>query len=372
MVTKTATPRKTNKIGKFLPETFFANNKAPTERISKSIGPNWFLKTEGTPRLFSPIFFANQSTGIIKVFIGQMYPQKNRPKKTAPTTVAPNNANHTFIFPMRINPKNKIKNAIRIKVVMVFFIFFSPAIYLISGYPYNKIIGVTYVTQGGNVLYNPTRDDHPLLNTIPEEFYKAFLNRGEILQRTFQREQILHFEEEICAGLEIVLSGEIHIERMDENGYVLIVSRFLPGDILGGNLLFSRVPTYPMLVQAKELSRVLYLPKQTVLKLCLSNSDFLIKFLEGISDNALLLGNTIRNHIQIPLRQSLLHFLEKEARLQGSNVIVLPYSKKVLADFFGVARTSLHRVLQQLKKEELLDFDRKTITLLRLKKRRTS
>jgi CRP-like cAMP-binding protein len=75
------------------------------------------------------------------------------------------------------------------------------------------------------------------------------------------------------------------------------------------------------------------------------------------------LGNAIRNRVQIPLRQSLLRFLENESQRQGSSIILLTCSKKMLADTFGVARTSLSRMLQQLKDEGLLDFDRNTITL---------
>lgn len=208
------------------------------------------------------------------------------------------------------------------------------------------------------------RQTNPLLQTLSQEQIDRLLFQGKMTKKTVQRGQILHLEGDPCTGLEILLSGLVHVERTDENGYVLIVSRFLPGDLLGGNLLFSRGPIYPMLVQAKETSHILHLPKQTVLDLCLSNGDFLLRFLEGISDNASLLGNAIRNHIRVPLRQSLLRFLEKEAQRQGSRKILLPCSKKTLADMFGVARTSLSRTLQEMKKEGLLDFDRKTITLL--------
>jgi CRP-like cAMP-binding protein len=57
--------------------------------------------------------------------------------------------------------------------------------------------------------------------------------------------------------------------------------------------------------------------------------------------------------------------LERECKIQNSNRIQLGITKKALAERIGVQRTSLSRELAKMKADGLIDFDDKTITLLK-------
>ena len=69
---------------------------------------------------------------------------------------------------------------------------------------------------------------------------------------SYEKNNIVHFVGTICENLEIILSGEVVIERIDESGKLMSIAEFFDGDILGGNLLFSKNPCYPMTVTAKK------------------------------------------------------------------------------------------------------------------------
>ena len=66
---------------------------------------------------------------------------------------------------------------------------------------------------------------------------------------------------------------------------------------------------------------------------------------------------------QKKLRENLLEYLMQQAILQGSNSIVLPISKKQLADYLGVQRPSLFRELKALKDEGIIGISNRTIRL---------
>lgn len=206
--------------------------------------------------------------------------------------------------------------------------------------------------------------DHPLLGAIPQSYGTDALKLRKWVHRHHPKNQILHLEGDPCDGLELIVAGEIHVERINEDGTTMIMSVFHTGDLLGGNLLFSRNPIFPMLVEAKTDSQVIYMPRDEVFQLCQTNGAFLLSFLQSISQNANFLGDKIRSNLQIPLKQRILRYLEKESLRQNSTTIEMEGSKKLLAGQMGVARTSFSRALQQLKVEGLVEYDRRTITLV--------
>ena len=66
---------------------------------------------------------------------------------------------------------------------------------------------------------------------------------------------------------------------------------------------------------------------------------------------------------QKTLRENLLEYFRQQSILQGSNTIVLPISKKQLADYLGVQRPSLFRELKNLKDEGIIDVSNRTIQI---------
>lgn len=144
----------------------------------------------------------------------------------------------------------------------------------------------------------------------------------------------------------------------------MLVARFGPGDILGGNLVFSSNQSFPMTITCRQNSSIVVLEKDLILTLMLDSKPFLLDFLRIISDNTSLLSGKIRQTINRPLRQRIFDYLDSQRKTQGSNTIYLTMTKKELAEHLGVQRTSLSRELRKMKNDDLIDFDSETITIL--------
>lgn len=179
----------------------------------------------------------------------------------------------------------------------------------------------------------------------------------------YNKNSVIYFQNEICTTIDVILQGEIAIHRIDENGNVFIVSTFSSGDIIGGNLLFANKNTYPMTIICKNKCKILHINKELVLELCQKNKDFLVAFVQSISDKTLILTDKLKAVAMKSIRQCIIDFLTYEYFLQESNVIVLKVSKKELAERFGIQRPSLSRELNKMKRDGLIDFDSKTITI---------
>ncbi len=66
---------------------------------------------------------------------------------------------------------------------------------------------------------------------------------------------------------------------------------------------------------------------------------------------------------QKTLRENIMDYLKQQSIIQCSSEIVLPFSKKELADYLGVQRPSLFRELKKLKEEGVVEIDNRTIRL---------
>jgi len=212
--------------------------------------------------------------------------------------------------------------------------------------------------------YNKFLKNSALLNVLRPEEIQSNLNSGQFRIVSYSKNAIIHLEKEPCTKLEIILSGRVSIERIDESGGLLTITEFFLDDLLGGNLLFSKSAYYPMTVIAKHNSVILEINRDTLFSLFCANPAFLRIYLEYVSDHAFILGDKIKQYVNKTIRESVLSFLNYESKKQGSNHIQLNITKKALAEKIGVQRTSLSRELAKMEKDHLIIFDDKSITLL--------
>lgn len=182
----------------------------------------------------------------------------------------------------------------------------------------------------------------------------------------FSKNEVLHFDGEVCTHLEIVLEGKVTVDRIDASGNILTITEFYPDEMIGGNLIFSATPYYPMTISASEATQIFRISKSAVFELCMANRIFLKAYLEDISNHTLLLGDKIKHAINRSIRECLIAYILQESHVQKSRTIELKITKKALADRFGVQRTSISRELQKMKLAGLIDYDAKTITLINL------
>ena len=204
-----------------------------------------------------------------------------------------------------------------------------------------------------------------ILKTIPESYWEQNLNANKQIQvKKYTYGEIIHFDGDCCSSIDVILNGQVVIERIDDAGNLMRITEFYPDDILGGNLLFSKNPCYPMMVTAKTEVILLSITKNLVFDFCATNKDFLKVYLEYISDHSLLLGDKLKHYVNRSIRESIIAYLKSEYKIQKSQTLQLRLTKKELADRIGVQRTSLSRELQKMKNEGLVEYDKSCISIL--------
>lgn len=199
-------------------------------------------------------------------------------------------------------------------------------------------------------------------NFVQDELLQLFKTNKYYIKK-YKKDQVIHLQNEVCIFMDIILSGQVAGQKIDENGNILTISTFTANDVVGANLIFANSNHYPMTVMSKSDSIMLHIHKELILELCQKNIGFLTAFITVISNKSVILADKINSISMKTIRECIIDFLTYEYHIQKSNVIKLNMSKKEIAERFGIQRPSLSRELNKMRSEGLLEYDAKTITI---------
>lgn len=202
----------------------------------------------------------------------------------------------------------------------------------------------------------------PLFSSLPQAEIQQQCEDGQLTLKKYTKGMVLSNQKDPCDTLDIVLSGSFVTYSLAENGSAMQVFEFAKGQMLGANLLFGDSHAYPLTVYCEADGEILRVSKNAVSDF-LHHHEFAMAFIVMLSQNSQRLNQKMRMGLHKTLRENLLEYLEQQARLQGSDTVVLPITKKQLADYLGVQRPSLFRELKKLVDEGLIASKTRCITL---------
>ncbi|MBD7911558.1 MULTISPECIES: Crp/Fnr family transcriptional regulator [Clostridium] len=205
-----------------------------------------------------------------------------------------------------------------------------------------------------------------LFKNMKEEKIEEIISKITYHEREYHRGEVIAHEDEKCNSLGLIISGCIEIIRLYSSGKSITIQKLGVGDVFGEALVFSSHGNYPATIEAVEKTNIIFINKEEVLKLCLEEKLILENFMTLLSDKVFMLNGKIKSISFKSLKQRVINYLIQKSRTQKSLVIKLKDSKESIAAYLGMPRPSLSRELIKLRDEELITFDRNTITILNI------
>ena len=161
----------------------------------------------------------------------------------------------------------------------------------------------------------------------------------------------------------IVMKGVMKGEMTDFAGRVIKIEDIAAPGALASAFIFGNKNWFPVNVIAVTDGELLIIDKVDFLHLLTKNRQILINFLDMISNRSQFLSEKIKFLSFKTIRGKLAHFiLHKTDSLTSS--CSLGMTQNELADFFGVARPSVGRVLNELETEGYIEAKGKHIRIL--------
>ncbi|MBX4270387.1 Crp/Fnr family transcriptional regulator [Clostridium estertheticum] len=169
---------------------------------------------------------------------------------------------------------------------------------------------------------------------------------------------IVALEGDICDSLGIVIEGELEVQKHYASGKIVTLAKLNKGKIFGEAIAFSETNIYPATIISSIGSTIFYISKKDVISMCSSYPIVLNNFMQLLSSKILLLNRKIKELSFETLRQKISNYLLSQYEVQKNLELVLPISRKNLAEHLGVQRPSLSRELVNMKNDGLIDFNK--------------
>ena len=191
-----------------------------------------------------------------------------------------------------------------------------------------------------------------VFNNIDEDTIKDILEKTKYEIKKYSPNESIAFRGDEVKGLYIILKGTLITEMLTEEGNIIKIEELVPSDVIASAFIFGKNNSFPVDLSAKDETEILFVERKEFLKLLFSQEKILENFLNEISNKTQLLTSKIWNSFNNKTIKK--KFCDYVKRNQKNNLFSIQ-NLGALAEFFGVERPSLSRVLSELVKDEKLE-----------------
>jgi CRP/FNR family transcriptional regulator, dissimilatory nitrate respiration regulator len=167
---------------------------------------------------------------------------------------------------------------------------------------------------------------------------------------------------EPVGSLMIVLKGVLKGEMADYAGRVIKIEDIPAPGAIAAAFIFGSRNRFPVNVIAVSDGELLLIEKGDFLKLLMKEASILVNFLDMISNRSQFLSEKIKFLSFKTIRGKLAHYLLQ--RSDNKSSFTLDMTQNELADYFGVTRPSVARVLGELGDEGYIETKGKSILII--------
>ena len=164
----------------------------------------------------------------------------------------------------------------------------------------------------------------------------------------------------------LVADGTVKGEMVDYAGRVIKIEEIAAPRALASAFMFGSKNRFPVDVISLTDTELLMISKNDLLKLLKANERILVNFLNMIANRSQFLSEKIKFLSFKTIKGKLAHYILQKAG-EDKISVELDKTQNDLADFFGVARPSVSRVLGELEEEGYIIADRRNIRIVNKK-----
>ena len=186
--------------------------------------------------------------------------------------------------------------------------------------------------------------------------------------KTYQKGEIISFEEENIRHVGVVLEGAVDMLKEDIWGNRTMLVRTYPQDIFGETFACGEDSLAVVTFAAAQNSRVLFLSFSRVMHTCSHACQFHQTLIENMVRLIARKNRELMRKVEVvskkTLREKILAYLSIQAQSQGSRRFEIPLGRLEWAEYLNADRSALTRELAKMKEEGLIDYHRNFFEIL--------
>lgn len=199
------------------------------------------------------------------------------------------------------------------------------------------------------------------------------LTRDELIRishcktsKIIKRGEILFNEGDHVNGVFCIKDGVCKVSKMSENGRDQVIKLVKKGDLLGERSLITGGPAN-LTARALNDMEICFIPKEEIVRDLKRNNNFTISMLKDLAESLRNADEVIVDMAQKTVKQRLaetLIHLDKKFVKDDEGYIDVYLTREDIANIIGTATESAIRILSDFKKNGLIDFKGKRISIL--------
>ncbi len=179
---------------------------------------------------------------------------------------------------------------------------------------------------------------------------------------TYSKGQYIYDNYRFKKEIGIIIKGKIEVQKNLPTGKKIIMNKLKAGDIFGIAALFNDQICYVTSLLSSTETKILFIGEDGLLELFKLDQQLLKNYLSYVNQRIQFLNQRIECFTHEQVKDRLVEFFNQLRAQQGNTPIIsLSLNKSELADYLGISRASLYRILNQLKDEGYLRAEGKKI-----------
>jgi CRP-like cAMP-binding protein len=207
-----------------------------------------------------------------------------------------------------------------------------------------------------------------LFQVICPHYYKPYRDKHPF--RDFKKEEFIYFADDKSDKIFLIANGKVKIGTYTEDGNEIVKGILTKGEIFGELAVLGEEKRQDFAQSIDDKTTICQLDLETFHQLIKDNTNFSLKIFKIIGLRVKKLERKLEQLMFKDAKTRLLEFLldlAEEKGLKKENKILVKhfYSQQNIADLIGTSRQTLNGLMNELKEEGWIDFNRKEIIILK-------
>ena len=185
--------------------------------------------------------------------------------------------------------------------------------------------------------------------------------------KTYTKKEIILLTGDLSSHIGIILTGTAPAYLEHINGNHTLITNLSPGRVFGEVLVSTRTHQSPVTIYASSDVTIAYIEYQKLYSICSAaceaHKTFLQNIHKAIGDKYFQLFDRVNILSEKSLRLKIFAYLYSLSDRGKKQVIKIPYSKTMLADYLLSNRSALSKELHKMQREGLITVKGREITI---------
>ena len=187
---------------------------------------------------------------------------------------------------------------------------------------------------------------------------------------SYNKGDYIYFEEDSANKIFLIEDGKVKIGYYNEDGTEVVKAILIKGELFGERAILGQRTRREFAQSIDSSTSICPVGVDTMHELMRSNRSFSFKIYKFIGFKFMKLERRLQLLLFKDSKTRLMEFLQElcadygyDCNQTGDHIINHPYTQKDMASLIGVSSPTLNILMNKLKEDRVIDFDRKQIRI---------